>query len=122
MKRIVASTTYVIARSRFIQLLQKRENQFAATAFPNSSKPGREASIFTVTEGQRYDKVVRSSHGSRSSYCYLNRENGDILKGNWKGVENPKVARGNIFGTNPLEGTMEYGVVYLLKSYNYFRS
>ena len=122
MKQVVALTTYTIARKRFMDLLQKRENKFAATAFPNSPKPGREASTFTYTEGNRYDKVIMNSRGSRSSYCYIDRENGDLLKGNWKGVEAPKVARGNIYGQNPLEGTNEYGIAYLLKSLNTFRT
>ena len=50
---------------------------------------------------------------SRSSHCFINRANGDVLKAaSWKAPEK-KNPRGNIFGADPLRGVTAYGTVYL---------
>lgn len=103
---------YFKARDYFLHLLHRREIAHYTAHYANLT-PG----TFTVMPGRKYDKIVHVSSGSsgcsRSSYCYIDRANGNILKGNWKGVTLPKVARGNIFNSDPLAGTNEYGVNYL---------
>jgi len=85
---------------------------------------------FEIHHGNRYIKVVQCddwnkgayiANGadpekgiSRRSYVYVDKTNGDILKGNWKGVVKPKVARGNIFDdSNGLKYIGPYGPMYL---------
>jgi hypothetical protein len=104
--------TYEEARTRFLILVTERCKAHYAMKLSNLVPP-----TYEVHEGRKYDKVVEVTYfmenRSRGSYCYINRSNGDILKGSWKGLDNPKVARGNIFGDDPLKGTNLYGVDYL---------
>lgn len=59
--------------------------------------------------GRKYARVVAERGGV---YCFVARENGDILKAaNWKAPA--KHARGNIYDADPLAGVGEYGAVYL---------
>lgn len=54
-------------------------------------------SKITVLSGQKYDKVyVIEPHGNRRIYCFVNRQNGDILKPA-TATTPAKGARGNIF-------------------------
>jgi len=85
---------------------------------------------FEIHHGNRYIKVVQCDDWnkeaciasrmnpekgiSRRSHVYVDKTNGDILKGNWKGVVKPKVARGNIFDdSNGLKYMGPYGPMYL---------
>jgi hypothetical protein len=109
MTTLPTTKKYADAREKFLARLTAREITRIRADYPNL-----EPASFYVMPGRVYDKVVRADkYGSRSSYCYIHRTTGDIFKGNWKGVVKPLIARGNIFGANPLEGTTEYGVVYL---------
>jgi hypothetical protein len=48
-------------------------------------------------------------------YCFVDKETGGLLKGNWKRVEDHR-ERGNIFNENPLVGCNMYGLDYLTLS------
>ena len=105
--------TYDEAVTRFLRLVNARSIKHYAMKLANLTPP-----TYEVCSGRKYDKVVEVTHynqnRSRASYCYIDRATGDILKGNWKGLDNPKVARGNIFNdADPLAGTNLYGVDYL---------
>lgn len=66
--------------------------------------------------GKKYARIVVSSapgHDSRRSvYCFVNKENGDVLKAaSWKAPA--KHARGSIFSKPEGYGVTVYGGVYL---------
>ncbi len=107
--------TYTEALARFLKLATERSTAHYAKELENLTPP-----TFEVHPGRIYDKIVEvdspqpSGYVSRRSYCYIEKATGNILKGCWKGVVKPKVARGNIYNDdNPLEGTTLYGTVYL---------
>jgi hypothetical protein len=104
--------SYAEAVSRFLSQVKARIDKHYAKNLSNLTPP-----TFEISPGRKYDKVVEvtffAENRSRASYCYIDKTTGDILKGNWKGVTAPKVARGNIFGDDPLTGTNLYGVDYL---------
>lgn len=70
--------------------------------------------------GQKFVRVVNArtvretgQKISASAHCFVNLENGDVLKcAGWKAPEK-KNPRGNIFGDDILKGVTEYGVIYL---------
>jgi len=80
--------------------------------FPNLAH-----TTITLEHGPKFTRVVRSELNSkgvpehRSVYCFIQNDNGDILKAaGWKAPA--KHARGNIFN-NLLEGCGPYGADYL---------
>jgi len=99
--------TYFEARARFIKTLTEAKLQHIRKHFS-----GLEAPDFEVMEGRKYDKIVQVERNSRSSFCWLDRATGDILKGSWKCVTE-KTPRGNIFNDDCLKGVGPYGVNYL---------
>jgi hypothetical protein len=103
--------TYEVALIQFLVRVKERSDKHYAKKLSNLTPP-----TYEVSQGRKYDKVIEvMGYGNhrRASYCYINKANGDILKGSWKGLDKPKVARGNIFGADPLAGTNLYGVDYL---------
>lgn len=73
-----------------------------------------------LEEGQKFVRVVRcifhkptNSVISRSSHCFIDKSNGNILKAASWAAPDKKNPRGNINNANPLEGVTQYGVVYL---------
>lgn len=95
---------YEQALAHFIELLTIRHREYMMKNFPRL-----EIETFRVDNGRVYDRIV---HG-HSSYCYVEKKTGNILKGYWNGPTKPKVARGNIFGADPLVGTEIHGTTYL---------
>jgi hypothetical protein len=75
--------------------------------------------MITLEEGKKFVRVVRADKHlptgnitGRAVYCFVNKENGDILKpAGWKAPA--KHARGSIHNANILEGCGVYGVAYL---------
>ena len=70
----------------------------------------------TVTWGRKYAKLTamstRGGNRGGSVYCFVNRENGDILKAaNWKAPA--KHARGNVTGLNRMKAVGPHGARYL---------
>lgn len=64
-----------------------------------------------VEPGRRYIRIVKTDPGSRSSYCFIDTTNGDVLKAeSWK--KPAKGARGNIF-IEGKEGVTPYGGHYI---------
>lgn len=100
--------TYIAALSKFIELLTARNHEYYSKHYPNVIPP-----TYTVSTGQKNDKIVTNEEsGGRSVYCFIDRNNGDILKAaSWKAPA--KHARGNIFNDDPLQGTTIHGVIYL---------
>ena len=100
--------TYSDALQRFIEALTNREIEFKTVKFPTLPK-----GTFSVMPGRKFDKVVKSD-GGRSVYCFVRKSDGAIVKAaGWKAPEPRQYERGNIYRTNPLEGTNVYGVDYL---------
>lgn len=68
--------------------------------------------VLTVEPGRRYARVVRSHGEQRSAYCFIDLQNGDILKtATWRAPA--KHPRGNIFAPDPVAGLGPYGADYL---------
>ena len=65
-------------------------------------------------KGRKYVRIVVTNDGSggRSVFCFINRENGDVLKAaGWKAPA--KHARGTIYGEPEGYGVDEFGANYL---------
>ncbi len=75
----------------------------------NSSKSYQAEHAITVNKGRKYMKLVEARGGG---YCFVNRENGDVLKAaSW--ASPAKGARGNIFdGANGLARMGPCGAAY----------
>ena len=98
--------TYNDALARFIEQLKIRDKEYNAKMNFNWQ------TNFEVMSGRINDKIVKIAHNRRSSYCYIEKSTGGIMKGSWKRVEDHR-HRGNIYNENPLEGTNEYGTMYM---------
>lgn len=63
---------------------------------------------------RKYAKIIVTSWGSRSSYSYVNLTTGDVVKGNWKGVEKAveHIVRGNVLDGSWLAWHGPYGIGY----------
>ena len=99
---------YETALKRFLAAVSSRDNAYMKEQYPTLHT----RSFYNI-RGKRYDKIVKDDGVSRSVYCFIDMATGDILKGSWKQPVAPKVARGNIYGDQPLTGTTIYGTVYL---------
>jgi hypothetical protein len=96
------------ALGQFLEAAQKLINEHFAKKFP-SLKPD----LLSIEPGRKYVRVVKTSddgHGQRSVFCFINQENGDILKAaSWKAPA--AIARGNIYKSST-EGINVYGADY----------
>jgi hypothetical protein len=101
------------ALDNFVQKLQELTNKHYAET---SLKPNR---ISIDPNGKKYIRVVKTninqdgSKGQKSVHCFINRENGDILKAaSWKApvTKNP---RGNIYKFDALDAVTVYSAKYL---------
>ena len=100
--------TYSDALQRFLEALTNREAEHKQKNFPTLV-----VGSFSVMPGRKFDKVVKSD-GGRYVYCFVRKSDGAIVKpAGWKAPEPRQYERGNIYRTNPLEGTNVYGVDYL---------
>src|SRR5262245_59899944 len=64
--------------------------------------------------GPRYIRVVRveppnwdGDHEHRTLHCFVDRSNGQVLRGSWKQPRFTKQSRGNIFDANSGLGSMK---------------
>lgn len=80
----------------------------AAKHSPNLKAPIIEA----CPPGPRYIRLARVDGPSRSAYCFIDRQNGDVLfPKSWKAPA--KHARGNIFRSDTYTCVGPYGVASL---------
>lgn len=88
------------------------------TEFVNSriDPQHHEAATFSVEFGRKYAKIIQGRHyGGRSVYCFVDLENGDILKAaTWKAPA-PRGKRGSIFAAdNGISCCDTFGLKYLI--------
>jgi hypothetical protein len=93
-----SNMTFEVALEHFLNCINLCMEEHAAD-FGEHMKWGEGEDFYfnsmVVKKGRRYLKVCLSNHGeSRSVYCFVDKSNGNILKG----------ARGNIFKTETYEG------------------
>jgi hypothetical protein len=75
----------------FVERCQAVLDAYQAKHFPNSARE-----TLTMTEGTRYFRVIRISGSSSSSWCFVDKDNGDVLKcAGWK--RPAKHPRGNLY-------------------------
>jgi hypothetical protein len=78
----------------------------------NRNYPSLDRTVLSVEPGKKYARIVADDSVSRSVYCFINMENGDILKAaSWKAPA--KHSRGNIYDPNPTAGINPYGANYM---------
>ena len=75
---------------------------------------------YEMDVGPRYIRVVRvynygnGDHDRRTLHCFVDRTNGEILRGGWKQPRHTQKSRGNIFDANNGLGSMgKHGAAYL---------
>jgi len=93
----------------FVNGCNKLAQDYTGTNYPNIDLP----KIVIQKGGRKYVKLIRKSNGSESVHCFVNKENGDVLKA--ASFNTPaKHARGNIFNEdNGLNCMGPYGAAYL---------
>jgi hypothetical protein len=103
--------TFEEALERFLELAQKLIDAHYAQSYP-TLKPTK----LSTMRGKKYIRIVATrdgGEGHRSSWGFINKENGDILKSaSWKAPA--KHARGNIHDDNPIDNVTPYGPNYLV--------
>lgn len=92
----------------FLNTAEKKVNDYRRKHYP---------SLGTVeiayTEGSKFIRVYKQDGGSRSLYCWIDKETGRIWKGSWKAPER-KNPRGSIFDSDGGAAAVNhYGTVYL---------
>lgn len=93
----------------FVAKIQDETNKYYAENFKNLTP-----SIIEISNGGKFFKVIKSDQGSRSVYCFIDKQTGDIYKAaGWAAPA--KHVRGNIFDANFGWGTAVnlYGANYL---------
>lgn len=89
----------------FVVALQAKITDHRKKNFPNLPIP-----IISVENGVKNVRIVRDDGSQRSVHCFIQKDNGDILKAaGWKAPA--KHARGNIY-VDLLKGVTEYGAEY----------
>ena len=97
--------TYEEALARFLKMVTElSDNYHRKHSYPYPP-------VFSVISGKKYDRVIATAT-QRMAYAWIDRSNGNILKGSWKKVED-KRPRGNIFDENPIAHCNAYGTDYL---------
>lgn len=92
----------------FAVRVQEMVNEHTAENFPSLTPE----TISIDPNGRKYVRIVRSGDSSRSVYCFVERETGNILKAaSWKTPA--KGARGNIYADDHgMQAVTAYGAVY----------
>ena len=102
------------ALNEFINGAQAKIDAYYNAQFP------RQGSVLKIEGGRKYIKISKTStfdgvenEMGKSVYCFINKENGDVLKAaSWKAPA--KHARGNIYNEdNGLNAVSAYGANYL---------
>jgi len=69
---------------------------------------------FEMDVGPRYIRIARVYKDYRTLHCFVDRTNGEVLRGSWKQPRHTQKSRGNIFDANNGLGSMgKYGAAYL---------
>lgn len=90
----------------FCTQVQAFVDDYMSKNFPRNPRK-----VISVEPGRKYARLVATDESQRSSYCFVDMTNGDILKcESWK--KPAKHARGNIF-RDPLSGLTISGARYL---------
>lgn len=91
----------------FVAACQAIINEEYAKSYPAMAVPQLEID----PKGRNYARIVKvESHGGKSVYCFVDKDNGDILKAaSWKAPA--KHARGNI--ERGTAGMTSHGAYYL---------
>jgi hypothetical protein len=105
---VTGDPKFLARLEEFVTALQGIINEHYRKNLANLTPP-----IITVQNGQKNVRIVRTQEGmtSDSVHCFINKENGDILKAaGWKAPA--KHARGNIY-VDLLKGVNVWGADYL---------
>src|SRR6516165_1545935 len=71
---------------------------------------------FEMDVGPRYIRIARVYKDYRTLHCFVDRTNGEVLRGSWKQPRHTQKSRGNIFDANNGLGSMgKYGAAYCAK-------
>lgn len=101
------TVTYSDRLEVFRTTLENKLREYYSNKFNRCDLPSVQ-----IKSGRKFDKVILVENRSRRSYCWVNKETGGLLKGNWKKVEDHR-ERGNIFNDDVLKGCNPYGLDYL---------
>jgi hypothetical protein len=104
-----STETLKLALANFLVKAQEIVDRDRNAKFPTLARQV----LQVAGEGRRYMHIaITSEDGSRSSFCWIDLTNGDVLKSeSWK--KPAKHARGNIFAENPVSGITAYGAAYM---------
>jgi hypothetical protein len=94
----------------FLSAAQDKIDVYYAASWPNMKSP-----TLVLDRNRKYIRVVKddATGGGKSVYCFINTENGDILKGSWKAPVK-KGVRGNIYsGDHGADRVNHHGCIYL---------
>ena len=98
--------SFAEALSRFLTAINKATEEHAKEFCDSMEYSDTDEEAYfqpvTVMQGRKYLRVVTNNGNSRSVYCFINRETGDILKA--AGWASPaKGKRGSIFNPDQWE-------------------
>lgn len=108
LREVNAVTVTARIVEHFLPMLTAMSVEHHGKNFPNVPAP-----TYTMMGGSKYVRIVQTSHGSRSSFCFVDLINGDVLKAaSWK--KPAPTARSNIFDDDiGRSGVGPYGAKYL---------
>lgn len=71
--------------------------------------------VLTIKNGRKYAKIIATAYGQSHVYCFVNRENGDVLKA--ASFKTPaKHARGSIYADDfGASSVNAYGAHYIVR-------
>ncbi len=100
--------SFDMALARFVNNV----NEYRRAEFARWFQKTTPAAVNLMQGGKKYIRVISEEPGSRSVYCFVDAETGDILKADgWK--RPAKGARGSIFSSDwKGYGCTEYGAAY----------
>lgn len=89
-----------------------KDSQDKVAAYNKHNFPSLEIPQLTTMDGPRYIRIVKETKVGRSSWAFIDKTNGDILKAaGWKAPA--KGARANLFNKNSWHNIDAYGPAYL---------
>lgn len=99
---------FEICLALFLSAAQDKIDTYMVASFPNLEVPQ-----LVLDRNRKYIRVVKDRDGDKSVYCFINTENGDILKGSWKAPVKNGV-RGNLYsGDHGADRVNHHGCIYL---------
>lgn len=82
--------TFNAALVKYVELVQRLNDEYLAKFYPNATR-----NLVTIDVGSRYIRVVKDNGTQRSVHSFVDKTNGDVLKGSWRAPVKNGV-RGNI--------------------------